>query len=384
MDRSELDCGQRQNGGKFIRRRCFLLICLVLVTFSSGCTILPKRLHQPKLYNPFPQLHKIAVVPFFNQSNFPSINGAKVAMNYRHQLQQVRGFEVVPVGVVDQFLKENPIPINSVPNFQLLAKQLGVDAVVVGSITDFDPYYPPKMGLAVRWYAANECLHPIPPGYGLPWGTSEEEFIPEYLRYEAEFSLAQKQLQTQTPKPGTQAPEQQGPAGRHASIGNPVPGMSNPNKPVGVNYPLPGIQAGYSSPSGSVATPSMIGSSGTQAGRWQSPPNAGLPKNWPDSNAYIPDGPRTSAPKCDPQSGPIMSLIKQYDGADSEFTGSLAKYYQFQDDKRFGGWESYLQRQDDFIDFCCYLHISELLSARGGSGKSKVVWKWPFEPYEEP
>src|SRR6185436_19652256 len=58
---------------------------------------------------------------------------------------------------------------------------------------------PPRCGLQVEWYAANPCFHPIPAGYGLPWGTPEEEFIPAPLVFEAELALAKAQLRTQTP-----------------------------------------------------------------------------------------------------------------------------------------------------------------------------------------
>ena len=49
----------------------------------------------------------------------------------------------------------------------------------------------------------------------------------------------------------------------------------------------------------------------------------------------------------------------------------------FRDDARIGGWQSYLQRSDDFIRFCCHLHITEMLTARGGAGETRVVWRWP-------
>ena len=39
-----------------------LLGCLLL----SGCNLLPDIAHQPTLHNPFPQLSKVAVTPFFN------------------------------------------------------------------------------------------------------------------------------------------------------------------------------------------------------------------------------------------------------------------------------------------------------------------------------
>ena len=71
-----------------------------------------------------------------------------------------------------------------------------------------------------------------------------------------------------------------------------------------------------------------------------------------------------------------MTHTQIYHGHDAEFTEALASYYHFRDDARFGGWQSYLQRSDDFIRFCCHLHIAEMLTARGGGGETRVVWRW--------
>ena len=79
---------------------------------------------------------------------------------------------------------------------------------------------------------------------------------------------------------------------------------------------------------------------------------------------------------------PNFSLTRLYHGNDADFTTRLANYYYFRDEARFGGWQAYLDRSEDFIRFCCYLHISELLAARGGAGKSRVVWRWPINRFE--
>ncbi len=94
---------------------------------------------------------------------------------------------------------ENHVDLSNPSEARRLANILGVDAVVVGSVTDYTPYYPPRCGLRVEWYAANPGFHEIPPGYGLPWGTPEEEYIPAPLVFESEFALAKAQLATQTP-----------------------------------------------------------------------------------------------------------------------------------------------------------------------------------------
>jgi len=70
-----------------------------------------------------------------------------------------------------------------------------------------------------------------------------------------------------------------------------------------------------------------------------------------------------------------MELTRNYDGSDIDFTEALSSYHYFRDDARFGGWQSYLQRSEDFIDFCAHMHIWEMLTARGGAGKTRVVWR---------
>src|SRR5438876_1358705 len=186
------------------RIHCRLLpAAMLLCIATSGCALCPDRIVEPQFHNPFPQIYRVAVLPFFNQSAEPTVDGDAVAMAYYNELQAIPGFEVMPVGVAKQMLAASISAGGGEPrggpDFQLLARQMGVDAVLVGSITEYSPYYPPRIGLAVDWYAANPSFHPIPLGYGLPWGRAEEEFIPSTLVREAEFALAREQLKTQTP-----------------------------------------------------------------------------------------------------------------------------------------------------------------------------------------
>ena len=83
-------------------------------------------------------------------------------------------------------------------------------------------------------------------------------------------------------------------------------------------------------------------------------------------------------PPCSPHRGPVMTHVRAFNGDDSDFTTALPNYYYFRDDARFGGWQSHLERSDDFTRFCCYLHLTEMLSARGGASKTQVAWRWPI------
>src|SRR5262249_60894752 len=59
-----------------------MLAGMVLVG-APGCgLILPDVSHEPVVHNPFPQLNKVAVAPFFNLSNEPTVVGRKFALAY--------------------------------------------------------------------------------------------------------------------------------------------------------------------------------------------------------------------------------------------------------------------------------------------------------------
>jgi len=349
------------------------LLCVIL----SGCAMLPEMSRQPQLHNPFPQLCKVAVAPFFNLTNEPTLDGRKVAIAYFNELQSIPGFEVVPVGVVETAMRENKIELRGAAEARRLAQILKVDAVIIGAVTDYFPYYPPRMALQVEWYAANPGFHPIPPGYGLPWGTSEEKDIPGPLIFEAELALAKAQLKTQTPpQPATPLPPEPPKVRSEKSNNNSSPYNARGNQsgedakdssgPGSVNG-NPEVQSlQYSATVDSVATNATTHVSGT-----------GLPPDWPDPRGFIPPPPRSEPPPSVPSDAPVLRHTRTYNGNDMEFTTALSSYYAFRDDARFGGWQSYLSRSDDFIRFCCHMHISEMLTARGGAGESRLTWRWP-------
>ena len=172
-----------------------LLAPLPLLVLLAGCAHVPHVTHRPVIRNPFPQLTRVAVAPFFNLSAEPAVNGRQVALAYFNELQSIPGFEVVPIGIVESKLQECGLSLGKAEDARKLARELEVDAVVVGAITDYSPYYPPRCALRVEWYAANPCFHPIPAGYGLPWGHPAAEHIPEPLVYETQLQIARGKME---------------------------------------------------------------------------------------------------------------------------------------------------------------------------------------------
>lgn len=310
-----------------------LATIIVLTTVVGGCALLPDIRHQPQFHNPFVQLRRVAVVPFANQSESPTVDGYEVASAYARQMQLVPGFEVLPIGAVraQQAVFEQQVlggPMLRGDDFQRFAQYLGVDALLQGSIVDFDPYYPPRMTLKVNWYAADPQFQRIPVGYGLPWGDDEEKDIPHAVVLESERELAAAQIEA-------------------ARVGG----------------------------------ESMIAEGEVDAGPGIDAHTDPVPA-WPDPAGLVPPPPEsyTAAPL--KFAGPVIEHMAAYDGANDYFTGELEAYYYFRNDARFGGWESYLQRSEDFIAFCCHLHVKETLIARGGQLEKRSVVRWPIRRYE--
>jgi hypothetical protein len=182
---------------------------------------------------------------------------------------------------------------------------------------------------------------------------------------EAEFALAREQLKTQTPLPPAQGEmrnDEREARVREASYG----------QPLAESMPARGPDGGLSQD---------LADSGLIPAELPEAPSI-LPEDWPDPRGFIPPAPLAERPVCKPHYGPIISQVRQYDGADSNFTEALAGYFYFRDDARFGGWQAYLQRKDDFCRFCCYMHISEMLAARGGVDETRVAIRWPVGRYQ--
>ena len=81
----------------------------------------------------------MAIAPLLKTSAEPPVDGRQFALAYFHELQLVQAFEVVSLGVVEQTRKLHVIDLASAAVARRLAQILGVDAVAVGTVTDFSP-----------------------------------------------------------------------------------------------------------------------------------------------------------------------------------------------------------------------------------------------------
>lgn len=321
----------------------FGLGLLLLAGFGSGCAVVPVSVG-----NPIPGMTTVAVAPFFNLSAEPSVDGRRFALAYFTELQKTANYQVIPVGTVELAIRENDLDMSSPADAVKLARILDADAVVVGAVTHYNPYYPPQLGVHIQWYSPREWI--FYPGVS----TGEErddEFCP----------------------PGDHPPAQ----GRKP----PAPVVRGQSADSAENI---GPANDRSAPFGERDTIKQVQGQGTSGkSAVNSPPE---PVIWPPGSDSA-DGKHGGGARAVPEGAngafnvhvqeatiqPVMSYTRYFDGADRQLIHLLRGYYVLRGDTRSGGWEAYLHRSDDFLQFASHVLVIEMLELHGAPLKTEKV-----------
>ncbi len=117
----------------------------------SGCTSVASIKYYQYPRNSLAGVEKVAVVPFANYTS-ARIDMATFSQTLASELVQFPGFTVTrPDEVFARARAEGyALPPATDAESVKLARFLGVDAVLVGGITEYDPYYPPRVALAAQ------------------------------------------------------------------------------------------------------------------------------------------------------------------------------------------------------------------------------------------
>jgi hypothetical protein len=131
---------------RFTRRVPLLLVAILWPgLIFTGC--------QRPNDKPPPPLRTFAVVPFLNQSGSEFLDPIAVTDEFYTELQLAEGLHVVPVNrVLAALSKTAKTQISSPDEAVALLEALDADGIIVGSVTQYDPYPPPKVGMAVQLY----------------------------------------------------------------------------------------------------------------------------------------------------------------------------------------------------------------------------------------
>ena len=107
------------------------------------------------VYAPYEHSQVWAVAPFMNESGVSTIRVDAVADAFAEQAQHVKGIDVIPVNrVILAMNKLNMKVVSTVAEAEQLLDVLNVDGLILGSITAYDPYPPPTLGVAIQLYMA--------------------------------------------------------------------------------------------------------------------------------------------------------------------------------------------------------------------------------------
>lgn len=383
-----------------------LLLSLTLLAVCPGCLVV-----QVTATNPIPGLSTVAVAPFANLSAERAVDGRRFALAYFAELQKTPGFQVVPVGVVEVAIVQNRLDLQNPDDVLKLAQILDVDAVVIGAVTDFSPYYPPRIGMNVDWYAPRGiAFHPGPPVDPLardrlrnqldeiqaetrgkyrdppwahqaprssrhgetcppesaahgstacdPFGTMPHGTGPALESGPALEADPPREAGTAPAAPPLVLPAPAPPRPTDAALRSGVRGQS-PDAVAPAGPPVPATPSGPASPIGPPALLGPQGPSGATTG----------PVPFAPYGPFVPPEPLVADPR-----RPIMSYTRLFDATDADLTATLRDYVELNGDLRSGGWKAYLDRSEDFLRFAAHRMITEMLVLHGGEGRRRYVW----------
>lgn len=131
------------------------LAAVVAAGMASGCSGFggaePGAAAMPP--SPYRARQVFAVAPLRNESGSAYVDPAAMADKLTHELQRYAGIDTLPVNRVLAAMAVLRIDeIQTREQAMAVRQELGVDGLVTGTVTAYDPYDPPKLGLNVEVY----------------------------------------------------------------------------------------------------------------------------------------------------------------------------------------------------------------------------------------
>jgi hypothetical protein len=314
--------------------------------------------------NPVPGISTVAVVPFFNQSDERTVNGRLLATHYASELQKTPGVEVIPVGVVETTMRQYGLQDIAGPDDAAkLALLLKADAVVIGTVTEYSPYYPPRLGLSVAWYSPyRQEFRP-----GIPVDPKAHQRVHDDLkaRRKAEAEARKEVRRLRNLHDGGEIIIDPS-GGRLQDMSAPtipiIPDSGTPNGPGGPQ--LKPFNATPDPDDARFLPPIIIRGQSSESSVAATKPNRSR-KGGADAIALAVRA----------RLRPLMTYTKVFDASDSATAAAFRDFLELGGDGLEAGWMARLQWADDFHRFVCHMMIVEMFQLHGGEGRRRVVLK---------
>ncbi len=135
--------------------RRLVLAMTALVTMVSGCAARPAPVVvTANLRSPYPENKVWAVAPLSNDSGVSVIDTLALTDQIVDEVSKIRGVDVLPLNrTLEGMRAMNLARVSSTDEALSLARTLNADGLIVGSISAFDPYSPPKLGMTLQLFS---------------------------------------------------------------------------------------------------------------------------------------------------------------------------------------------------------------------------------------
>jgi hypothetical protein len=139
--------------------RTLLAILTVLLACGCGGTGSPQYGVEQALYLPGNLRQTWAVAPVLNLSGQREVDPILQADLVFGRLQQVAGLNVLPVNRVVEVYRALKIDqVQSEEQAAAVCQLLGCDALLVGTVSLYDPYDPPRMGASLQLFRSGKSV----------------------------------------------------------------------------------------------------------------------------------------------------------------------------------------------------------------------------------
>ncbi len=139
------------------------LVALLVMLAAGGCNTTGD---EARLSSPYDEQQVWAVVPLRNESGSIEPDPMRIADHLARQLETAEGLTVLAVNrVLSAMDAAGLASLEDPAQAQELRRLLNADAIVVGTLTAYDSYDPPAIGLALELFAGERWVEE--PGHGL-------------------------------------------------------------------------------------------------------------------------------------------------------------------------------------------------------------------------
>lgn len=400
--------------------RLFLGLLLTLPLGVTGCAI------HKRAQNPLPGVFRVAVVDFADKTNgAEGLNTAAITEIFASELQKIPTYEVVPVQEVREVLGPAKIDTNQPQLAFEIARAVHAQAIIIGSVNEYNAHYPPRIGLHCEMYAMvtgqPEAVVVSPPieveknrrpledllsPLALPLAPLEKRMKDKKhehchacgkcwgCKHGGQCSAGRGWGWRKVHQQDIDLSKANGSNGADQSAGKPSPSAES-DAPTKGDAPSSG-EVTIEQMSAKTFTPDPINSA-SSAAKSASTKNASSNEVMEEMEVIDEDQITSRSPAPPIEQAPetveqylrgeipayrlgvkqavdpipvvepwVIRHSRVFDSTNIGLTRKLRDYYYFSNDLRGGDWQGYVLRNEDFARFACNRMIFEMLEAAGG------------------